>query len=90
MKFEFSNILGYIGWALLIFLTFYVLLKVLGLIHFSNLEELVLGILFTQIMLTANLQSKIGNLEFVVKNHEKGLNRVERKIEKLEKSLQKK
>ena len=76
MKINLENVLLYLGWAIIITIAIYLLLKIFGIVKSPSLEEILLSMIIGHSMILGIRQTKISYIENRTK-------RIERKLDKL-------
>lgn len=92
MRFEWSDILGYLGWTILIFLIFYLTLRILKIIHSAGTEEILWMTVFSLALTLGDIKAKSIGLKEDLKefkfNTNKRMEKLEKKFEKLERKFE--
>jgi len=76
MKINLENVLLYLGWAIIITIAIYLLLKIFGIVKSPSLEEILILMIIGHSMILGIHQTKISYIENRTK-------RIERKLDKL-------
>jgi len=80
MKINLENILLYLGWAIIITITIYLILKIFGIVKSPSLEEILVSMIIGHSMILGTHQTKISYIENRMKKIERKLDRMIKKI----------